>query len=421
MALQPWFADAKLGIFMHWGIYAVDGVTESWSFYGGNVSYEHYMEQLDGFTASRYDPDAWAALFKRAGAQYAVLTAKHHDGVALWDTAQSELSVARATPAGRDLIGPYANAMREARLKVGLYFSHLDWSHADYASLRYLDPDRPWMTDNPYTMPSEGDEDPAAWERFLRFHRRQLHELVVNYEPDLLWFDGAWERSAAQWRMHDVRDDLIRLKPDLMFNARMCGLGDYATPELGVPITAPDGPWELCYTVNDSWGYKPADNNHKSVGQLVRTFAETIAAGGNLLLDVGPREDGVIPVEQATRLEGLGDWIARNREAVYGTVAGLPYGHHYGPSTLAQDRRTLFLHLIDPPAEFVAVRGLVNEVKAVSVLGSGERLAHRRVGGFQHVPGVVYIDPPGTPGEHITVLALELDGEVELYRGGGHG
>jgi alpha-L-fucosidase len=277
------------------------------------------------------------------------------------------------------------------------------------------------MTDNPYTMPPEGHEDPVAWERFLRFHRGQLRELVERYAPDLLWFDGAWERSERQWRMREVRDELIARKPDLMFNARMCGLGDYATPELGVPITPPDGPWELCYTVNDSWGYKGADQNHKSVGQLVRTFAETIGAGGNLLLDVGPREDGTISPEQTTRLEGLGEWIARNRESVYGTVAGLPAGHHYGPSTLSADRRTLYLHLIEQPAEFVAVRGLVSGVRSVSVLGGGEQLAHRRVGGFQHVPGVLYIEPPTKPGPHVTVLALELDGEIELYRGGGHG
>jgi alpha-L-fucosidase len=130
--MQPWFADAKLGIFVHWGIYAVNGIPESWSFYNGEISYENYMKQLDGFTASAYDAGEWARLFKAAGARYAVLTSKHHDGVALWETAENDLNVVKRTPAGRDLLAPYAQAMRDAGLKVGLYFSHLDWSHPDY-------------------------------------------------------------------------------------------------------------------------------------------------------------------------------------------------------------------------------------------------------------------------------------------------
>lgn len=421
MTMQPWFTDAKLGIFLHWGIYAVDGVTESWSFYGGDVPYERYMRQAEGFTAKNYDPDAWAQLFHRAGARYAVLTAKHHDGVALWDTAHGDLSVARRTSAGRDLLAPYAHALRRHDLKVGFYFSHLDWSHRDYPTVRHLDPERPWMTDNPFSMPPEGQEDAQAWERFLAFHRAQLRELVTIHAPDLLWFDGAWERSERQWRMRELREELLAMKPDLILNARMHGYGDYATPELGVPITAPEGPWELCATVNNSWGYRGSDCDHKSVGQLVRTFTETIGAGGNLLLDVGPKEDGTITPEQTSRLEGLGEWIARNSDAVYGTVAGLPAGHHYGPSTLSKDRRTLFLHCVDAPREFIAVRGLINQVKRVTAVGSGESLAHRTIPGFKEVPGVLYIDPPSHPDRHITVLAVELEGELELYRGAGHG
>lgn len=133
--MQDWFKQAKLGIFIHWGIYAVKGVGESWSFYHGSISYEDYMAQCEGFTAKNYDPEAWAELFKRAGARYAVLTTKHHDGVALWDTKQNDLSVVKKTPAGRDLIKPYVEALHKNDLKVGLYYSHLDWSHPDYATV----------------------------------------------------------------------------------------------------------------------------------------------------------------------------------------------------------------------------------------------------------------------------------------------
>ena len=425
MTMQPWFPDAKLGIFLHWGVYAVDGVAESWSFFTGEVPYDRYMAQLDRFTAARFDADAWAAQIARSGARYAVLTAKHHDGVALWDTAQSDLSVVRRTPAARDLVAEYAAALRSHDLRVGLYFSHLDWSHPDYASVRHQDPGRPWMTENRFAMPPEGEEDPAAWQRFLAFHRAQLRELVTGYEPDLLWFDGQWERTERQWQMKELREELLALAPQTILNSRMHGHGDYATPEQGVPIQAPDGPWELCLTVNDSWGYKHQDTNHKSVDQLVRYFAETIAMGGNLLLDVGPTEDGTIPPEQGARLDGLGAWIGRHAAAVHGTVAGLPTGHFWGPSTLAADRRTLYLICFDQPRRFLTVRGLRNAVRAVRVLGTGAELRHRVVGGFTShgVPGVLHIEAPavGDLDEQATVLAVELDGELDLYRGAGQG
>lgn len=417
--MQPWFPDAKLGIFVHWGIYAVDGVAESWSFFNGDISHEDYFRQLAGFTAARYDPDRWAALFAAAGARYAVLTAKHHDGVALWDTVAGDLSVARRTPAGRDLVGPYCEALRRHGLRVGLYFSHLDWSHPDYASMRPAKVEG--LVDNPYAVPPAGAEDPVRWERFLAFHRAQVRELVGRYRTDLLWFDGQWERDEPQWRFGELRDEILAAAPDTILNGRLLGHGDYRTPEQGVPIAAPDGPWELCLTINDSWGYQGRDHNHKSVRQLVRTFAEVIGAGGNLLLDTGPRADGTILPEHEQRLRALGEWIGRHADAVYGTVAGLPAGHHYGPSTLSPDRRTLYLYCFDTPREFVAVRGLVNRVRRVSVLGTGEQLGYRVVGGFDQVPGVTYLDAPATVDEYATVLAVELDGELAVYRGSGHG
>lgn len=239
--MQPWFPEAKLGIFVHRGIYAVKGVSESWSFFGGEISHADYMAQLRGFTAANYDADAWADLFERAGAKCAVLTTKHHDGVALWDTRATDLSVAKRTPAGRDLVGPFAEALRRRGLRVGLYFSHNDWSHPDYPSVRPSKLHRPWV-DNRYAMPKKGDEDPEAWERYLRVvHRGQLRELVAQYRPDLLWFDGAWERDERQWRMKELREELLGLHPEAVLNGRMLGYGDYATPELGVPITPPRG------------------------------------------------------------------------------------------------------------------------------------------------------------------------------------
>lgn len=397
MPIQPWFTDAKLGIFVHYGIYAVDGVAESWSFYNGQISYGKYMRQLDGFTAARYDPSAWAALFARAGARYAVLTARHHDGVALWDTAHGDLNVVRRTPAGRDLIGPYVEALRERGLRVGLYYSHSDWSHPDYAA---------------------GAADPVAWRRYLAYRDGQVGELVTRYRPDLLWFDGEWERTEAQWCIDALADQILAGNPDTVCNSRMLSRGDYATPEQGLPGTPPDGPWELCLTINDSWGFQPGDRNHKSVAQLVWYFTETIGMGGNLLLDVGPREDGTITVEQADRLAGLGAWIARHGDAVYGTVAGPPPGHHDGPATLSADRRTLYLVCFAIPREAVPLRGVRNPVRRVTVLGTGQELAHQVTGGFGEVPGVRWIaaPPASSLDPTATVLAVELDGELDLHR-----
>ncbi|MFF1737666.1 alpha-L-fucosidase [Streptomyces sp. NPDC058247] len=421
MPMQPWFSDAKLGIFIHYGIYAVDGVPESWSFYTGKVTHEQYMKQLDGFTASKYDPSAWADLFARAGAKYAVLTARHHDGVALWDTAEGDLNAVRHTPAGRDLIAGYVDALREQDLKVGLYYSHSDWNHPDYASIRHPEPPNGEVSTNPYSHAEPGKEDPQAWVRYIAYRDGQVGELVERFRPDLLWFDGEWERSEDQWGMRELSEQILASNPDTVLNARMLTYGDYATPEQGVPLQAPDGPWELCLTVNDSWGYQHQDHNHKSVRQLVRYFTETIGMGGNLLLDVGPREDGTIPEEQIERLEGLGAWIAKHVDAVYGTVAGLPAGHHYGPSTLSADRRTLYLVCFDAPREAVSVRGLRNAVKRVTVLGTDRELGHRVIGGLGEVPGVTWIDAPDTADvdEQATVLAVELDGELDLYRGTG--
>ncbi|MEU8486651.1 alpha-L-fucosidase [Streptomyces sp. NPDC048641] len=414
--MQPWFTDGKLGVFLHWGIYSIDGVAESWSFFDGQVPYDTYMAQLDGFEARKWDPDAWADLFVEAGAAYAVLTAKHHDGVALWDTQAGELSVVKRTPAARDLVTPYVDALRRRGLKVGLYYSHLDWSHPDYATIR-PDGQDPDDRGNPYSMPAVGDESPERWDAFLAFHRAQIRELLGLFQPDLLWFDGEWERSPEQWRMAELAALIKELSPHTVVNGRLTGHGDYATPEQGVPVEPPKGPWELCLTVNDSWGYQPQDDRHKSPRRLVRVLAETVGGGGNLLLAVGPKADGTIPPEQAERLEALGGWIAGHRTAVRDTVRGLPHGHFYGPSTLSADRRTLYLFLFDRPNEYVVLRGVRNAVRSARVLGTGTDIRHERVGGLGEVPGWEYLYVTDDQLDPLcTVIALELDGELDLYR-----
>lgn len=418
---MEWFEDAKLGIFIHYGIYAVNGIPESWSFKNNQISYEDYMKQLNGFTAKKYDPQQWAKLFKEAGAKYAVLTSKHHDGVALWDTKLSDLSVVRKTPAARDLIGPYAKALRSEGLKVGLYFSHLDWSHPDYASV-YNGNDKSHPTNDPFDYPTSGKEDQVRWNKFVDFRNGQLKELYQLVNPDLWWFDGDWSRTAQQWKMKELRESLLSWNPKAILNARMAGYGDYATPEQGVPIFGPQGPWELCMTINDSWGYQTKDNNQKSVNYIIRVFADCISMGGNLLLDAGPMEDGTITPEQTQRLKGLGRWTHKHEEAIYGTKRGLPLGHFYGPTTLSKDKKTIYCFVLDSPKDDIVVKGIQNKVNKVRLVGTKDDLAFKRNGGaeWMKIPGVLQITLPANKlDENVTVVAIDLDSPLELYRGSG--
>ena len=412
-----WFRDARLGIFIHWGIYSEDKNSESWAFHDGAMSHDEYFAQAKTFTAANYHPEQWAALFKEAGARYAVLTSKHHDGFALWDTKLSKLNAVDGSPAGRDLVGPFCEALRQAGLKVGLYFSHLDWSHPDYASI--LPPGakaqrRPEYS-NPWGYP-QGPENPEAWERFLAFHRGQLRELGTRYHPDLFWFDGDWERSAEQWRFKELRELLKAMNPKVVLNSRMGGYGDYETPEQYIPLVAPKGPWEFCVTINDSWGYQQKDHDYKSVRQVVRLLAECANMGGNMLLDIGPKNDGSLQPEQVAVLKGLGRWTHQQARALYGTTAGLPPGYFFGTSTLSKDRQTLYLFYFDKPMGPIALKGIRNPVRQMSVLG-GPSLTWKVNGGAAWVkmPGVIWIDLPETAVDpDATVIKVELEGPLDL-------
>lgn len=421
--MQPWFLDARLGIFIHYGIYAVGDVSESWSFHNGNITYEDYMAQCQGFTASRYDPRQWAALFREAGADYVVMTAKHHDGVALFDTAFSDLSVVKKTPAGRDLVAGYAEAMREAGLKVGLYYSLIDWSDPRYPTIYPEGKNPEECLEDIYATPAGGPEDPEKWAEFLRFNNNQLRELMEHYGTiDLLWFDGDWERSAAQWNMAAFREYLHSLNPHVVLNSRMQGYGDYETPEQGIPLYGPEKPWEFCTTINTSWGYRPSDNDYKTSRQIVRMFCDCLTLGGRMLLDVGPKEDGTLDPRQTQVLQDLGGWIRDHDQAVHGTGKGLDYRHYLGGSTLSKDGTILYLFVYDKPLEYLCVKGIKTPVKSITVLHSGQPVAWRYTGAlpWSGIPGTLWIK-----GDEIvlhpmtTVLKVELAGPITYNLGHG--
>jgi len=406
-----WFEDAKLGIFIHYGIYAVNDVSESWSFHNKQVTWPAYMSQLSGFTASKYDPTAWANLFKEAGARYTVITTKHHDGVALWDTKEKHYDVIRNTPAKKDLIDPLVNALRKNNIKVGAYFSLIDWSHPDYPGF-LKDSSR-------YKVANE----PARWKKFQGFFQNQLSELSTRFNPDLWWFDGDWEHSAEEWESSKVRANLLARNPATIINGRLQGYGDYETPEQNFPVTRPSFKWwELCMTTNDNWGYRKSDTNWKTPYEVISIFVDAVSNGGNLLLDIGPKQDGTIPDEQVNILKELGAWNTRNGTAIFNTIGGIPQGHFYGPTTLSKDSTTLYLFLHGKTSGPVMVKGLDNKIKSIEVLGSGATLKSKVVGkiSWSPVPGLVYIDVPATIlDKYITVLKVTLDKPVKLYRGKG--
>lgn len=405
---MQWFKDAKLGIFIHWGLYSVNGIDESWSFYNGYISHKDYLKQTKGFTAKNYDPAAWATLIKESGAKYSVITSKHHDGLALWNTKFGDFNTIKSTTAKRDVLSPFVSELRKNDLKVGIYYSLPDWSYNDYThftrdSIRY-----------------KAADQPERWNKFLNYYQGQLKELSDTYNPDLYWFDGDWEHSSEEWQSPKVKQMLLDRNPNTILNSRLNDQGDYATPEQGMPITRPENEyWELCLTMNDSWGYQKNDHNYKTTDQVIGIFADVIGNGGNMLLDIGPKADGTIPEEQLTILKGLGRWTNKHKEAIYGTRSGIPKEHFYGATTLSKDQTILYLFVEGNPGGEVVVRGLKNNINRIWVVGEGTKLSHQVIGKvyWSHYPGIKYIKlPEHVLDENMTVLALLLDGKVDLYR-----
>nr|WP_305051274.1 alpha-L-fucosidase [Elizabethkingia bruuniana] len=313
-AKMQWFRDAKLGVFIHWGIYSVNGISESWSFFNNYINHDNYMKQLGGFNASRYNPDEWTKLIKESGAKYSVITTRHHDGISLWDSKSDKaITSFKDASAKEDLIAPFVADLKKAGLKTGLYYSLPDWSHPYY--------DVNTRTKKRYDIA----KDPVRWQNFIKYYQGQLNELSTQFKPDLIWFDGDWEHTSAEWQAPQTLANLRKYNPNIIINSRLNNHGDYETPEQGIPVVAPQSKyWELCYTMNDSWGYQPFDRNYKSPNMIVRTLADVISMGGNLLIDIGPKADGSIPAEQVKILENLGRWTKKNSDAIYTTRQGLP-------------------------------------------------------------------------------------------------
>lgn len=438
--MQEWFKKAKLGVFIHWGIYAVDGIPESWSFGSGDISYEEYMKQLDGFTAAKYDPNEWAELFVKAGAKYAVLTTKHHDGVALFDTKASDLNVVKRTPAARDLIKPYCEAMRDHGLKVGLYFTNTDWSDTDHLEIitgkssEEIDEMRKkpvvysklWAeeieaADKRYKEDPDKAVDPdklVKWERFMKLYKTQIAELMSNYGTvDLMWFDVMLQVAGYDWDSRSVKEYLLKKNPDIVVNSRLGDYGDYETPECYIPLKPLDKPWELCTTFSDAWGYRKETKNIKSTRQIVRMFVECISKGGNMLISLGPDAEGAIPPEIKDSMLKLGEWIKRYEEAIYPTCQGIGTDYFCGGSTLSEDRKTLYLFCYDIQGDKIMLNGIRNHGLKITALKTGKQLSYKVIGGawWINMPGCIWIDiDKGSMDDVCTVIKIEFGEPIDL-------
>ncbi|ASW73877.1 alpha-L-fucosidase [Chryseobacterium piperi] len=358
---MEWFQDAKLGIFIHWGIYSVDGISESWSFFNNYINHENYMKQLNGFSASQYTPDAWVKLIKNSGAKYSVITTRHHDGVSLWNSkADKAISIPQNALAKKDVLTPFVVALKQSGLRTGLYYSLPDWSHPYY--------DINTRTKKRYDLKN----DTAKWQNYIRYYQTQLNELSTQYQPDLIWFDGDWEHSSEEWQASETLKNLRKFNSEVIINSRLNNHGDYETPEQGIPVISPQSKyWELCYTMNDSWGFQPFDHHYKTPNMLIRTLADVISMGGNLLLDIGPKADGTIPDEQVKILQSLGRWTSKYPEAIYGTRRGLPFENYKGKSSMSKDGKKLFLYL-EEAKDFAKIYGLDSIPTTARILGDSK-------------------------------------------------
>jgi len=400
-ARMAWWREAKFGLFLHWGVYAVPagkhGDTDThgeWIMHSAKIPVAEYRGFAGRFNPVKYDPAAWARMAKDAGMRYIVITSKHHDGFALFPSDASEWDIADATPYKKDLLGPLVEAAHREGLKIGFYYSQAqDWNNPGGAKARF----------------KEGEGwDPAHLGSFDAYLAKvavpQVKEILTRYPIDILWWDTpTWmnaERTAPLAK-------LTALRPGLITNNRLgAGYGgDTATPEQFVPVTAIPGDWETCMTMNGHWGYNAADDKWKSSEALIRKLADICSKGGNFLLNIGPTAEGEFPAPSVERLRDMGRWLRMNGESIYGTKAG-PFAHlSWGCATRKGSK--LYLHVFDWPKDGSLRVPLTTAAKGAWLLAAPDaKLAVAR-----EPERLVISVPAAAPDPVDSVVVLELEGE----------
>jgi len=379
-ARTEWYREARFGMFIHWGLYSIPARGE-WVRSDERMTVEDYQPFFETFNPVRYDPKAWARLAREAGMKYAVLTAKHHDGFCLFDSALTDYKATR-TPAHRDLIAEYVEAFRAEGLRVGLYYSLPDWRHPDFPA--YGDRQHP-MRDNPAFQ-----DRPHDFGRYVDYLHGQVRELLTGYgRIDVMWFDFSYGPYRGEtWRAAELVAMVRALQPDILIDNRLGGdiharepeiyAGDFASPEQNIPrepVCDADGrplAWEACMTLNNSWGYNATDVSFKTPTDVIRALVNCVSKNGNLVVNVGPNGLGEIPAESAAILREVGQWLNRNGESIYGCGAVDRPKPEWGRFT--RKGSTLYAHVLEQVIGHINLQGLKGKVCDARVVADGSEM-----------------------------------------------
>ena len=421
---MEWYVNARFGMFLHWGLYAIPARGE-WMRSFEKLTDEEYQRYFDEFNPTDYDPKKWAHMAKQAGMKYMVLTAKHHDGCGLVGSQYTDVKSTN-TRCGRDLVREYVDAVRGEGLKVGLYYSLLDWHHEDYP--HFSDSAHP-MYQNP-DYPDEG----RVWERYLEYMHNQVRELCTNYgKIDILWFDYSFgEYSGEKWGATKLVNMVRTLQPGVIIDNRLevsgSGLGslasgnplpyhgDFVSPEQIIPqegIRDVNGKpliWEACFTMNDSWGYRLTDKYFKPASMLIKKLVECVSKGGNMLLNVGPDAKGNFPEESVHILQEIGKWMDKNSESIYGCGMSEMPRPDFGRIT--QKGNLLYYHIFDNTIGPIPLLGIEKkDVKKIRLISSGAEVPIANNWVSNNYPDITFADlgnNPILPDPVDTVLEVEL-------------
>jgi alpha-L-fucosidase len=376
-----WWRDAKFGMFIHWGLYSVLGRHE-WVMEMEGIPAQEYEKLAKQFNPKPNAARDWARLAKRSGQKYMVMTTKHHEGFCHFDTATTNYCAPKQA-AGRDLVREFVDAARAEGLRVGFYYSLMDWHHPDGARCA---------------------EDEGARRRFVDYIHTQIRELMTNYgKIDILWYDVSWPLDAKGWESEKMNEMVFKLQPDIIVNNRNKLPGDFATPEQRIEAAEGDRAWEACMTLNDSWGYHVADTGWKSPKQVVRNLITCSRDGGNYLLNIGPKPDGSIPDESVQIFNEVGDWLSRNGESIYATDKCQLTRSRNG--SFSRKGNTLYFHVHYYPGTSVAFAGLMTKAKRAWLLSNG-----RNVNFTQDAYSIKFTGLPAVPPDHpVTTIAIECE------------
>ena len=430
---MDWWRDARFGMFIHFGVYAQFGglyrgyyqkVDDgAWLFNRMKVPVQEYMDTARNFNPINFNADDWARMAKDAGMKYIVVTAKHHEGFAMFDTKASNWSIMKASAYGKDIIKPLAEACQKYGLRLGLYYSQSqDWGNAGGSIGRRLmregwpNPDS--ATIDAYTLAHNGSWDPYQTTKtfqdyFQNVSMPQVRELLTNYgKVSIIWWDTPRDISSANAKtLYDIAN---QLQPGIIQNDRLGGgfKGDYETPEQAIPnpseLVGKD--WETCMTMNDTWGFRYDDHNWKTSDDLLRKLIDIASKGGNFLLNVGPKPNGEFPQESIDRLAAIGKWTKLYGEAVYGTQASPVSDVSWGRITAKNinNATTLYLAVFNWPANgTITVEGLTNNaINATLLNGSNANLQLSQNGTTLTISGL----PAVAPDKVASVIAVRLNG-----------